>query len=57
MTKKLLNDPLRGFPQTIESIMEGSISLMHTVWIFLFLFFGSGNIFGLVLNVSLSLPI
>nr|CAD2159598.1 unnamed protein product [Meloidogyne enterolobii] len=30
MTKKLLNDPLRGFPQTIESIMEGSISLMHT---------------------------
>ncbi|KAL7079669.1 hypothetical protein ACQ4LE_001115 [Meloidogyne hapla] len=30
MTKKVLNDPLRGFSQTIESIMEGSVSLMHT---------------------------
>ncbi|KAF7632932.1 hypothetical protein Mgra_00007634 [Meloidogyne graminicola] len=30
MTRKIMNDPLRGFSQTIEPIMDATISLMHT---------------------------
>ena len=30
-TKRVLADALRGYKETIETVMEGTVALMHTV--------------------------